>query len=155
MKPEEGDAVEYTLDNSDPAFQVFAIQNFGANLQTKIESTQQDGQKAPALDCQFIQGTADKKSEITYTFTGEQSVQKVKIFNFKNGDKSSLLENAEIYIDGTDGQTQCAKVGPNPPVNEYLELVCETEIRNVFAKDYDPNAPPFEGISGNKLIIKS
>ena len=51
MKPEEGDAVEYTLDNSDPAFQVFAIQNFGANLQAKIESTQQDGQKAPALDC--------------------------------------------------------------------------------------------------------
>ena len=80
----------------------------------------------------------------------------MKIFNFKNGDKTSLLENAEIYIGGTaEGQTQCAKIGPNPPVNEYLELVCETEIRNVFAKDYDPNAPPFEGISGDKLIIKS
>ena len=25
----------------------------------------------------------------------------------------------------------------------------------MFAKDYDPNAPPFEGISGDKLIIKS
>ena len=156
MKPEEADAVIYTLDNSDPAFQVFAIQNFGSNLQAKIEQTQEDGQQAPSLDCQFIQGAADKKPEITYSFAaGEQSVQKVKIFNFKNGDKTSLLENAEIYVGGANGQTQCAKVGPNPPVNEYLELVCETEIRNVFAKDYDPDAPPFEGIQGDKLIIKS
>jgi hypothetical protein len=52
MLPEEGDAVIYTLDNSDPALlQVFAIQNFGDNLQTKIGSTQQDGQQAPTLDC--------------------------------------------------------------------------------------------------------
>lgn len=81
---------------------------------------------------------------ITYTFKEKQSVQKVRLFNFKNGAKSSLLENAEIYVDGTE----CAKVGPNPPVNEYLELVCEKEIRNVFAEDYDPNKPPFEGIEG-------
>jgi hypothetical protein len=54
------------------------------------------------------------------------------------------LENAEIYV----GSTQCAKVGPNPPANEYLTLLCEKEVRNVFAKDYDPNETPFEGIPG-------
>ena len=75
----------------------------------------------------------------------------MQIFNFKNGNQKSLLENAEIDIDGTP----CAKVGPNPPVNEYLTLTCETEVRNVFAKDYDPNAIPFSGIEGSKLTIKS
>lgn len=44
VKPVAGEAIEYSLDNSDPStLEVYAIQNFGNNLQTKIGSTQQDG----------------------------------------------------------------------------------------------------------------
>ena len=32
VKPKEGNAVIYTLDNSDPAFLVFAVQNFGKDI---------------------------------------------------------------------------------------------------------------------------
>lgn len=40
VKPEAGEAIEYSLDNSDPStLEVFAIQNFGDNLQTKIGLT--------------------------------------------------------------------------------------------------------------------
>ena len=40
-------------------------------------------------------------------------VYKIEVFNFKNGVNPSLLENSEIYI----GDTICAKIGANPPVN--------------------------------------
>jgi hypothetical protein len=36
-----------------------------------------------------------------------------------------------------------------------VTITCETQIRNVFAKDFDPDAPPFEGIEGDFLEIKT
>jgi pyrimidine deaminase RibD-like protein len=62
-----------------------------------------------------------------------------------------LLENADIYV----GSTPCAKIGSSPPSNEYLTITCEKEIRNVFAKEFDPNEAPFVGIEGDFIEIKS
>ena len=32
IKDKDGETVKYALDNSDPNYQVFAVQNFGQNL---------------------------------------------------------------------------------------------------------------------------
>jgi hypothetical protein len=68
------------------------------------------------MECAFTYGhKSDKIATFGWSATFDQSytVEKIEVFNFKNGINPSLLENSEVFI----GDRLCAKIGSRPPVN--------------------------------------
>jgi hypothetical protein len=75
---------------------------------------------APNLQCQFA-GSIDGSNTWLKLHLEESDqaryVQKVTLFNIKNGAKPSNLENSNIYVGDANGEKLCAKVGSTLPKN--------------------------------------
>ena len=77
-------------------------------------------------------------------------VKYIKVFNVKNGQYTSLLENADIHV----GTNLCAKVGSRLPVYEVVQFECvspEEERINVF--DESQVESDYEGAYGSEITI--
>lgn len=113
------------------------------------------------MDCAFAYG--DKSTKMATwgwhaKFDQSYTVQKIEVFNFKNGGRTSLLENAEIYV----GDRLCAKIGSRPPVNQVVTISCQNPDqvpRNVFSKTYNKAESDitsiFDGTVGDSITIRS
>ena len=158
--------VKHTIVSSDDQFDLEVDFSNSGNLQTVVvegwqKSLSELYPDQPPLDCAFAYQEKTTKQDTwgwTATFDQEYSVEKIEVFNFKNGNKPSLLENAEIYI----GDRICARVGNRPPVNQVITIECQNpdkEPRNVFSKTYDKvtvdQRSIFDGTYGNSITIKS
>lgn len=117
-----------------------------------------DSQNAPNLQCHFAGSLDSSKSWIKLHLEEsdqDRFIRKVKLFNIKNGAKSSNLENAKIYVgDDSGNEIMCAKVGSNLPVNQFITFMCEDENaqpRNAFGE----SQVEFEGIKGTYMRIEA
>ena len=89
-------------------------------------------------------------------FGEEKVIQRIDVLNIPNGNQTSKLENAEIFVD----DPLCARIGPHPPDKQVIEIFCEDPLRerqNRLRPGYDPTAEviPFDGLTGQKISIKS
>lgn len=155
---------ELLLDNTGD-FQAYVIQNWMQRWQDKIYTHIGDTEQGPdetdfeyktrrekempAFDCQFT----EFGQNFTATFERE-TVQYVELLNLRNGNQTSLLENAEFFID----DQKCAILGSSPPEMEVMKIYCQDpnyKLENKFAEGYNSTqeSEEFDGTAGTTLTI--
>jgi len=112
----------------------------------------------PNVSCHFSGEWHDAEENpwIKIQLNDSYSVKYIKIFNIKNGQYTSLLEDSEILVGSANGaSTKCASVGSRLPIYESLTFECKDENQRSSLFDESDDENEYRGAFGDTITIQA
>ena len=145
--PQNNIDFNYTLDNETDTFKLMQAREnnlVSKTVKNTILKSMGELEVYPNVSCHFSGQWpgAGEYPWIKIYLNETLSVKFINIFNIKNGQYTSLLEDAEIIIEDSKGigpSVKCAQVGSRLPVYENLKFECkdETSRTSLFDDQYE------------------